>query len=464
MSQGEDKNRDNLWKSKALCRGAEIRRLKKRNKELEKSRDLWRRKFQFLCLQLGKSLLSAEKARGHQYSLGLVLLVIELQKYGTMSLRSCRHCVATMLLAMNLTGRVPSHNTIRHWACKSGYYRVKTSGQGSGQQILYVDESIVFGAEKILLILGISTQHVPKDRSVNHSDIEVLYVGVSKEWKSESIWTQIDQIDQIDQIGQAKEISYIVSDEGINLRKAYKMGNYVHIEDCTHVLANHLKHIYQKDSRFEGFRKLIGQLRITLYLSKEKSPFMPPSMRGKLRFANMFPCIDWAKNCLDKWATLSPSIQTSLGFLKEHQDFIEELVTIEKAFKLVCATLKNTGFGQSQKAEILKIIKDLSVLNALTKNDNILIFVKNIEEYLEKLTLKSQHLGEEYLLCSSDIIESFFGKFKQKINPNSKSGLSEFIFTIANFTQPYTEKEVKLALENVQIADLKNYRNCARPT
>lgn len=458
MSQGQVKNRDKTWKSKAIARGSENRRLKKRIKELEKSRDLWKRKFQSLCLKLGKSIIGAEKARGHQYSLGLVLLIIELQKYGTMSLRSCRHCVATMFLAMNLTGRVPSHNTIRNWACKSGYYRVKTSGGGNSDHILYVDESIVFGAEKILLILGIATQNIPKDRSVNHSDIEVLYAGVSKEWKSESIWTQIDQI------GQAKEISYIVSDEGINLRKAYKMGNYVHIQDCTHVLANHLKHIYQKDSRFEGFRKLIGQLRITLYLSKEKSPFMPPSMRGKLRFANMFPCIDWAKNCLDKWATLSPSIQTSLDFLKEHQDFIEELVTIGKAFKLVCTTLKNTGFGQSQKAEILQILKDLSSLNALNKNDNILVFIKNIEEYLENLTLKSQHLREEHLICSSDIIESFFGKFKQKINPNSKSGLSEFIFTIANFTKPYTEKEVKLALENIQIADLKNYRNCARAT
>jgi hypothetical protein len=453
VSQGQVKNRDKTWKSKAITRGEENRRLKKRIKELEKSRDLWRRKFQLLCLKLGKSMIGAEKARGHQYSLGLVLLVIELQKYGTMSLRSCRHCVATMLLAMNLRGRVPSHNTIRNWACKSGYYRVKTSGEGSGQHILYVDESIVFGAEKILLILGIATQNVPKDRSVNHSDIEVLYVGVSKEWKSESIWTQIDQI------GQAKKISYIVSDEGINLRKAYKMGNYVHIEDCTHVLANHLKHIYQKDRRFEGFRKLIGQLRITLYLSKEKSPFMPPSMRGKLRFANMFPCIDWAKNCLDKWTTLSLSIQTSLSFLKDNQDFIEELVTIEKAFKLVCATLKNKGFGQSQKAEILK---ELSVLYALNNRDNVLIFIKNIEEYLENLTLKSQHLGEEHLLCCSDIIESFFGKFKQKINPNSKSGLSEFIFTIANFTKSYTEEEVKLALENVQIADLKKYRNRAR--
>jgi hypothetical protein len=438
VSSGHVKNRDKTWKSKAQQRGSENRRLRKRNKDLEKSRDLWKIKYQGLSLTgNARSVLSGGKAKGHQYSLLLVMLVVELQKYGTMSLRGCRHCVKNMLLVMGLSGRVPSHSSIRNWVCKSGYYRVKAWGEVRGKQILYVDESIVFGSEKILLILGIGHQSIPKERSVNHSDIEVLYVGVSQAWKSEAIWVQIEAI------SQSRGISYIVSDEGINLRKAYKMGNYVHIEDCTHVLVNHLKHIYQKDSRFEGFRKLIGQLRIAFYLSKEKSPFMPPSMRGKLRFANMFPCIDWAKSCLEKWETVSPSIQTSLGFLKHNQDFIAELGTIEKIFKLVCQTLKNKGFGQRQKA---------------------LIFIKNIEEYLENLTFKSQQLKEEHVLCTSDIIESFFGKFKQKINPNSKSGLSEFIFTIANFTKSFTEVELKLALEKVQIADLKNYKSMAIST
>jgi hypothetical protein len=94
----------------------------------------------------------------------------------------------------------------------------------------------------------------------------------------------------------------------------------------------------------------------------------------------------------------------------------------------------------------------------LDKTKNTLVFIKNIKEYLKNLTLKSRQLKEKHLLCTSDIIESFFGKFKQKINPNSKSGLSEFIFTIANFTKSFTEEELKLALEKVQIADLENYK------
>ena len=78
--------------------------------------------------------------------------------------------------------------------------------------------------------------------------------------------------------------------------------------------------------------------------------------------------------------------------------------------------------------------------------------------YLDKLSEKCDSLGIESCLCSSDIIERLFGKFKQKINPNNKNQLSEFVLTIANFTKEFDKNEVKKALENVKINDLKNYK------
>jgi uncharacterized protein YjgD (DUF1641 family) len=447
-SKGRDKNKENTWKSKAKARGIEIKRLKKRNKELTKSRDLWRNKHRSPSIEVPTTESEGrKKAKGHQFVLSIVLLVTELQKYGSMSLRGSRHCLASMLMYLGTTGRIPSHTSIRNWVCKSGYYRVQTSSNGHGEQILYVDESIVFGSDKILLILGITRSSIPKDRSVKHSDIEVLYVGVNKEWQSEAIEAELETI------RQKRGVSYIVSDEGTNLRKAYKAGNFVHIEDCTHILANHLKRIYGQDVLFESFRKLIGQLRKKYYLSKEKSGYMPPSMRGKLRFANIFPCVNWAEKCLVKWDTLSPIIQKDLAFLKENEAFIQELVEIEKAFKGTCEILKNKGFGAQQKAEIE------AQLLLLKKTKNVQTLSGNIDQYLDNLTQKSAQIKEPFLLCCSDIIESYFGKFKQKINPNSKAGLTEFIFTIANFNKPFTQEELKNALEKVQIADLIKFKS-----
>ena len=89
---------------------------------------------------------------------------------------------------------------------------------------------------------------------------------------------------------------------------------------------------------------------------------------------------------------------------------------------------------------------------------NVMIFTENIFKYLENLLQKSLDLGEKSILCSSDIIESFFGKFKQKITPNCPRKLTEFMFTIANFSGNFSEDELQKALENVKMKDLKKYK------
>ena len=63
--------------------------------------------------------------------------------------------------------------------------------------------------------------------------------------------------------------------------------------------------------------------------------------------------------------------------------------------------------------------------------------------------LFNKQLSQANLLCSSDIIESYFGKFKTKVNPNNRSGLTEFIFTIATFGKPFSIQETKNALETI---------------
>jgi hypothetical protein len=306
-SEGQDKNNTKTWKNKAKLRGEENSRLRKRIKELTESRDTWKKKCKKAQEEGMKSvLIEGEKASRHQYSLMLIALLLEFQKYGGMSLRSCRHCIGSMFLSLGLSSRLPSHNSIRNWLCKSGFHRLERSKSLCGNYVIYVDESIVFGSEKLLLIIGVEEKNIPIARGLNHSDMEVLYVGASGEWKGETIEEEIKKI------GQNKTISYVVSDEGNNLRKAYKSLNYTHIEDCTHIFANDLKRIYEKDEDFEAFRKRIGALRKAWNLSKDKSQYMPPTMRGKMRFANIFPCVAWAKKSLENWANLSEEVQGQL--------------------------------------------------------------------------------------------------------------------------------------------------------
>ena len=292
------------------------------------------------------------------------------------------------------------------------------------------------------MILGLPVESICQNKALSQADMEVLYVASSQEWKGLAIEKELLKI------AKNKEIKYIVSDQGSNLKKAYKSLNYIHIEDCTHILANYLKRIYEKDSDFEAFRKLIGKSRREWNLSKNKSKYIPPTMRGKMRFANIFPCVNWAKRCLQDWTNLDKELQENLSFLKEKNDFIQSLIEVEIVFKTVCEKLKNQGFGAVQKQEIL------SALAELKAGKRAGVFIQNCSDYLDNLSKKMKLLQEDYLLCSSDIIESYFGKFKCKINPNARSGLTEFIFTIANFSKDFSIEETKKALESVKCKDL----------
>lgn len=456
LPKGQVKGSETIWKTKALSRGQENARLRKRIKALEKSRDEWKAKHHALKYGVGEEAVCASertdlngaKAQRHQYSIVLIALVLELQKYGAMSLRSCRHSVACMLFTMGLSERVPSHTTIRNWLCKGGFHRTHSGQSEVGDYVVYVDESIVLGQEKILLILGIPAAKIAQDRAVVHSDMEVLYVGANTEWKGEHIAEKMAEIEQ------TKDILYVVSDKGHNLRNAYSMQNTVHIEDCTHVLANYVKHLYEKDAVFIAFCALTSDLRRRWVMHKDNRAYMPPSMRGKLRFANIFPCVAWAERCLANWEILSESVREHLGLLHQHAAFIADLCRIADLFKTMCRVLKNEGFGATQKASLLAAFATTTQAVGKTETTIVSTFIQNCTAYLDNLSRKSELLAQPHLLASSDIIESFFGKFKTKINTNNYTGMTEFLFTIANFTQPFSLKETKKALETVKLKDL----------
>jgi hypothetical protein len=66
-----------------------------------------------------------------------------------------------------------------------------------------------------------------------------------------------------------------------------------------------LKRIYEKNTEFIAFRKLIGLLRRNWNFGKEKNQYMPPTIREKMRFANIFLSVNWAKRILKDWNELS---------------------------------------------------------------------------------------------------------------------------------------------------------------
>ena len=182
---------------------------------------------------------------------------------------------------------------------------------------------------------------------------------------------------------------------------------------------------------------------------------MPPSMRGKLRFANIFPCVSWAEKMLKQMETLPKEVQGQLAFLTAHRPFINGLIQIQAIFKAVCGDLKNNSFNELSKQTILNKLTIIQEQTHEGLESKATIFKQQCEEYLARLEDKCKQLGQDSLLCSSDIIESYFGKFKTKVNPNSRSGLTEFIFIMATFGEQFSVQEARKALESIKCKEVK---------
>ncbi len=188
----------------------------------------------------------------------------------------------------------------------------------------------------------------------------------------------------------------------------------------------------------------------------DKASYLPPKQRIKLRFANIFPLVEWAEKMCVKWHSLPLEVQNACKWLSENKPFIEELVIIKNACTTILGLLKTQGFNSTIYQQI-----SISLLsNTNIKGEKETHFCQNITLYLEKLAFQLKDIcpKTKTILCCSDIIESTFGKFKQKITTRNAINMTEFMFTIANFGNHFTALELENALETVSLKTLKNWK------
>lgn len=443
------------WKIKAVERTKIIGIQNKRIKEIIESRDAWKEKYKVakqaeLAL---RNLCQGKTSKYHHYCNSFIALCVEMQSYGGMSLRCCRHCLSSLVLIFGFSFRIPSHVSIRNWACKAGYSRVYESvlaGADKEQEyVIWIDESILIGREKILLVLGMPLRQIAFTRAVNLQDVRVLSVEVGQRWLGEDIAVILADL------STKIKISYMVTDAGSNLSKAAKLGAYTQIQDCTHWIAGILEKLYVNDVTFKALMHLMGELRQKWYLSN-KASYLPPKQRIKLRFANIFPLVDWAEKMLLQWHFLPLDVQNACNWLPQNKAFIEELILLKNNCVAILCLLKTQGFN---KAAQQRILASLSA-NTNVKGKKEMYFCEAITAYLEKLASQLEGIATKTttILCCSDIIESAFGKFKQKIAKRNTLNMTEFMFTIANFGNHFTALELENALEKVSLQTLKNWK------
>ena len=354
-----------------------------------------------------------------------------------------------MKLFADLNISPPSHSTIILWSKKFGLYHIERKIPRSNDWVIILDESIEFGNEKMLVILGIKEHDIDYNKALQYQDLECLALKISNSWKGDEIKKILDEVRS-----KVGEIKYAIADMGNAIKKALAISEISHVEDLTHKLSWIIKKIFEKNEEFMAYTKKLAHLRKTMALSK-MSHILPPTQRVHSRFMNLKPIVDWGLSIIEiyKDRTLLPIASAEkLRGVVEHKELLIELSQIVEQAISIQKIFKNKSVSEKTIRECKRH------LDKLPNRPNINTFKSEVLMYLKRMRTIKNEQNFKNILCSSDIIESSFGKYKSYINNNKSIGITALSLTIPAFLNDYSNKNTVLsAMENITTNDIKHW-------
>ncbi|MBD2510064.1 hypothetical protein H6G91_22675 [Nostoc muscorum FACHB-395] len=356
----------------------------------------------------------------------------------------------------------PSFSSIRKWLGRIGLYELNREKEYRSDWIFIVDLTVELGAEKALVILGVSQQLLeseifPLKRGLGHQDIELLALEIMHSTKGEYISQKLSELTS--KVGRPLQI---IADHGSDIQKGIKLyqENYpevIYTYDVTHAMALLLKHELVADEKYQTFIEQCTRCRQQLQQT-ELSFLSPPSQRSQCRYFNIERLINWAIKLLDspidiivelvpniEPAILRQKLKSKLGWLINYQEPLSIWSQMVKMTRTVETHLKTCGLNQ-KLSSILKLQQTMGA-NCLVN------FQLKIIDYLTIESSKIQ--SEQTILATSDVIESLFGKYKQFSSRCPFKQIGQMILSLSLSTMKLTGSVVKLALETVRYLDLE---------
>ena len=357
--------------------------------------------------------------------------------------------------------QAPSHVTIRNWTLKIGYYELFHQKEKAGDWIILLDHSIQFGREKIFVVLGIrESEFLKLKRPLQYIDLKTLLIVNKCSWNGKLVETELKKLEAT--IGKIK---YAVGDYGSDLRKGLVLSETTHIHDLSHLIALTVEKLYKTDDRFIEFKGKMSYMR-NKFVQTDIAAIVPPKGRKKSEYQSFDKIIKWGNAVLilvdnklndpeqikylqEYFETKTlDRIKTELSWISNYSELITELSEIDHSIKKAEKELKHNGLSKISFEKCMKILEKLESNNG--KKIKEALFLK-INQQIQLLP------NTDTILFSSDILESIFGKYKNRVSENPMASITCLMLIIAAFTSNLSEDSVKQSIENVKIADIKKW-------
>lgn len=386
---------------------------------------------------------NSEKPKRYCYTIFVIQMLVTIKLSTSSSFRAVAKIAAILNLYLNLSFQMPSRTTILIWVEKIGYYQLTKPKPVSDDWVILLDHSISIGQKKLFMIYGIREKDIDFSRPLKVQDLSPLKQKCQKDWNGEIIKSILSELKK--EIGH---ISYAVGDYGSDIKKGLELSNIPHIHDITHHIALIIKNIYGKHTEFQELTKKLSHMRMTLGQT-HLSHLIPIKQRTKSRYQNINKISNYTMKILgflDK--TNDDPAAKKLDWLKNHRSLSEELVQINDVICKIEKIVKTNGLNKNTIKACKKILDTLTVPNGKQLKEQ-------IKQYLDK-TLKFIP-GKHCILCTSDIIESAFGQYKNYLSPDSMAGITGLSLSLSAFTCSLKKGEIKDALEQTKINDLQSW-------
>ena len=463
------------WKLKAMERAKENNALRKRIKELIESRDNFRTKYydlKNLYKELEKTKREIEKEekkrvsqnpKHHSFSTVMIRVILTITLRSGIKFRALEKDGLIRAEIIEDYNEAPSHVTIRNWTLKVGFYELTRAKEKAKDWIILLDHSIKFGQEKIFVVFGIREKDFLKlNRPLQYSDLVPLIINPEAKWNGILVLKEILELEK-----ELGKIKYAVGDYGSDLKKGLQLGGIIHIHDLSHMISLVTEKIYDKDKRYNELKNKMSLMR-SKFSQTNIASIVPPKKRKKSEYQSFDKLIKWSEQALNlinntlndegKIAKIKKEfsqaplarIKKELFWINDYKELITELSEINRVIKIIEKDMKHSGFSPETLQNAKKTLYKLQSSNGKLLRTNLII---KLEEQFKLLS------DTEKVLFSSDILESTFGIYKNRVSNNPMASCTNLMLIIAAFTCNLTEENVKKSIENVKMSDINKWSN-----
>ncbi len=390
----------------------------------------------------------------------VVLICVRLSVGASVSFRACPKVLYIFFSSIPSLekSKVPSRITAQRWMGKVGYYKLHSYIEKTDNWIILIDESIQVGPQNFLVILGCREKDLPRGRSLKLEDLTPLHAVVQTKCDAGSTLRALEAVKL-----RVGSITGICSDECSNLVNAFtdyqkENPNAIHIPDIVHKLANILKKQLKDDVEWEWFIKSINTAKLKIY-NTSIAYLAPPSLRGKSRFLNLDILVDWVSKTLNILKTGNSLAECDTEYAEKHLGWLRQFEDPLKYYTNLLRVASIARHLVREKGVYQYIADDFAIEfdNASPKEGWDVATCRVAYQVYEFLEQQGNKIEKgRVLLGSSEVIETFFGKYKS-MQGNTKAGFSGLVLAGLAHVGRIDKSIVQRALETVTHAQVNDW-------